>query len=191
MPPCARLLPLCVAAGLAGALACAEARPPAARDSAPAGTTIAQTPDAAFRARLGVTWELMRVGDREIPAPSTRSRPPAPGRHPGPGSRPTIRFTNASADELSGRPGTTHGAGGWSFCNGYGTAYALGPGDTLRFHGFQSTLVGCGGPDSLEDRYFRALAATRRFELHPDSLILLDADGTRLVFVVARDSTGG
>jgi heat shock protein HslJ len=79
-------------------------------------------------------------------------------------------------------------AGGWSFCNGYGSAYELGPGDQLRFHQFQSTLVGCDGPDSLETRFFRALAETRRFELDSSALTLVAADSSRLMFVPAPDS---
>ena len=62
-------------------------------------------------------------------------------------------------------PRGTRTAGGWSVCNGYGTAYTLGPADTLRFHGFQSTLVGCDSPDSLETRFFRGLHETRRIEV--------------------------
>ena len=74
-------------------------------------------------------------------------------------------------------------ASGWSFCNGYGTAYELGPRDALRFRGFQSTLVGCDGPDSLETRFFRALYETRRIELDSARLSLIAEDGTRLTFV--------
>lgn len=79
-------------------------------------------------------------------------------------------------------------AGGWSFCNGYGMAYVLGPGDQLGFRHFQSTLVGCDGPDSLETRYFRALANTRRFKMDAATLTLLAGDGSRLTFVPASDS---
>jgi heat shock protein HslJ len=79
-------------------------------------------------------------------------------------------------------------AGGWSFCNGYGMAYVLGPGNQLGFRHFQSTLVGCDGPDSLESRYFRALANTRRFEMDATTLRLLAVDGSRLTFVPSLDS---
>jgi heat shock protein HslJ len=79
-------------------------------------------------------------------------------------------------------------AGGSSFCNGYGSAYEVGPGDRLRFRQFQSTLVGCNGPDSLETRFFRALAETRRFELDSSTLSLIAADSSRLLFVPAPDS---
>jgi heat shock protein HslJ len=115
-----------------------------------------------------------------------------PGRPPAPGTRPTIRF---SADVSP--PDAPHDAapdverwraGGWSVCNGYGTSYALGPGDQIRFHGWQSTLVGCYGPDSIEPRFFRGLAATRRFALRADTLVLLAADGSRLTFVAVQDS---
>ena len=78
-------------------------------------------------------------------------------------------------------------AGGWSFCNGYGTAYELGPRDTLRFHGFESTLVGCDGPDSLESRFFRGLHQTRRIELDSTRLGLVGEDGTRLLFVLCAE----
>lgn len=168
------------------AAACAEPARDKGRHSArePARDDVAPrvAPDSAFRARLGVTWELARLGDQELPPspPSTA----APGRHPGPGTRPTIRFTADSAGALADRP-ELRAAGGWSFCNGYGAAYALGPGDSLRFRSFQSTLVGCGGPDSLEARFFRALGATRSFELDASSLTLVGADGSRLRFVVA------
>jgi heat shock protein HslJ len=67
-------------------------------------------------------------------------------------------------------------------------AYVLGPGDQLGFRHFQSTLVGCDGPDSLETRYFRALANTRRFKMDAATLTLLAGDGSRLTFVPASDS---
>jgi heat shock protein HslJ len=79
-------------------------------------------------------------------------------------------------------------AGGWSFCNGYGTAYRFGPGDSLRFQGFQSTLVGCDGPDSLESRFFRALYVTRQVAFDADTLSLIAADGSRLKFIARPDS---
>ncbi len=90
-----------------------------------------------------------------------------------PGRRPTIRFT---ADPP--------GAGGRSFCNGYGSPYEL-RGDSLRLTRIESSAVGCDGPDSLETRFFRALWGTRRFELDSARLVLLAEDGTRLTFVPA------
>ena len=176
---CARLL---VASALAGGAACSERRPQPETDSAATTRGIGETPEAAFRSRLGVTWELARLGTQDISATRARAAAPTPGRHPGPGSRPTIRFTDERPGALSNSP-ALRSAGGWSFCNGYGTAYELGPGDGLRFRGFESTLVGCDGPDSLETRFFRALASTRRFELDSTSLSLVAADGTRLEFV--------
>jgi hypothetical protein len=47
------------------------------------------TPEALFREHLGQTWELVRLGDQEVPQP-WRTSAPSPGRHPGPGTRPTI-----------------------------------------------------------------------------------------------------
>jgi hypothetical protein len=123
-----------------------------------------------------------------IAAPGVRAQPGSGGRHPGPGSRPTIRFTTELAPETSVHPVGLPIAGGWSFCNGYGTAYALGPGDALRFHGFQSTLVGCDGPDSLETRFFRGLHETRRIELDGGRLGLVAENGSRLTFVLVTDS---
>jgi heat shock protein HslJ len=170
---------------LAGA-ACADRRALPERDSSGA-RSVRDDPEAAFRARLGQTWELARLGDQDIPPARTRPRASRPGRHPGPGSRPTLRFTAEPATAPSDTPGRSS-AGGWSFCNGYGTAYEFGPGDRLRFHGFQSTLVGCDGPDSLETRFFRALHLTQRFELDSTTLSLVAADGSRITFVPAPDS---
>ena len=150
-----------------------------------AAPSRAASVEQAFRARLGRTWELERLGDRGIPAPAARAGPTSTGRHPGPGSRPTIRFTADQAPASSVHPAGLPTAGGWSFCNGYGTAYALGPGDSLRFHGFESTLVGCDGPDSLETRFFRGLAETRRIELDAGRMALIAANGSRLAFVLA------
>jgi hypothetical protein len=167
-------------------LACAAPEP-----SSRSGTAEASAPDpeATFRAHLGRTWELVRMGELHIPAPAADRRPSSPGRHPGPGSRPTIRFTAEAVPEGSVHPPGTRSAGGWSFCNGYGTAYELGPGGALRFHGFQSTLVGCDGPDSLETRFFRGLHETRRVELDSARLALIAENGTRLTFVpVANDA---
>ena len=154
------------------------------------GTGEASAPDleATFRTQLGRTWELVRIGEQDIPAPAGNRRPSRPGRHPGPGSRPTIRFTAEPTSEGSVHPPGTRSAGGWSFCNGYGTAYKLGPGDTLRFHGFQSTLVGCDGPDSLETRFFRGLYQTRRIELDSARLALVGENGKRLTFVLSAMS---
>lgn len=121
-------------------------------------------------------------------APSSRERARAPsrvpGRHPGPGSRPTIRFTAEPETSLYPDSALSR-AGGWSVCNGYGAGYKVGPGDQLRFRGYQSTLVGCYGPDSLETRYSRGLAATRRFAIGSDTLVLIAEDGSRLTFVAA------
>ena len=170
-----------------GGAGCAEPRARPERDSAATRTASAE---ATFRAQVGRTWELARLGDQDIPAtPARAAGARAPGRHPGRGSRPTLRFTTEPAGALAGESGRP-GAGGWSFCNGYGTAYELGPDDRLRFHGFQSTLVGCDGPDSLETRYFRALHLTRRFELDSSRLYLVAEDGSRLTFVPAPDSAG-
>jgi hypothetical protein len=138
-------------------------------------------PLSALRAR---TWELVRLGDRFIPPAPASARGTQPGRHPGPGSRPTIRFTAEPSVDRAG----AFAAGGWSFCNGYGTAYTFGPGDTLRMQGFQSTLVGCDGPDSLETRFFRGLYETRRAVLDADTLRLITADGSRLTFTAVPDT---
>ena len=169
---------------LVAAIACADRRPDSARDSSVAHAD----PQARFLAARGRTWELARLGDRDIPAPPAGSTSRPPRRYPGNGSRPTIRFT---AERLSMAPPDDSlllSAGGWSFCNGYGAGYAVGPGDQLRFRQWQSTLVGCHGPDSLETRYFRALAATRRFELDSASLVLVAEDGSRLTFVAVPAS---
>ena len=167
-------------------LACAD--PAERRESGPPARTPRDV-QSAFHLRLGRTWELAVLGTREIPPPRAPGTAPAPGMHPGPGTRPTIRFTTDTSLGASTAPTGARSAGGWSFCNGYGTAYTLGPGDSLRFHGFQSTLVGCNGPDSLETRFFRALHLTQRIALAADTLRLIAADGSSLTFV-AVDSTG-
>lgn len=134
----------------------------------------APDPEADFRARLGREWALVRLGSQEIPPPPSGTPADSPGRDLVPGRRPTIRFTAESS-----------GAGGRSFCNGYGSAYAL-RGDSLRLTRIESTAVGCDGPDSLETRFFRALWGTRRFELDSTTarLVLVAEDGTRLTFML-------
>ena len=131
----------------------------------------APDPDAAFRAQLGRDWALVRLGDRAIPPPPG-TRTSAYG-DPVPGQRPTIRFTAKPP-----------GAGGRTFCNGYGGPYVQ-RGDSLRFGPIESSAVGCDGPDSLETRFHRALLGTRRFELDSARLVLVAADGTRLTFAPA------
>jgi hypothetical protein len=176
----------CVLVLLVGTVACSEERRASVSDAA-VESRPHENSTAVFRTQLNRTWELVRLGSQDIPAPVTPPREQRPGRHPGPGSRPTIRFTAEPPGSLSdGTPGFLS-AGGWSFCNGYGTAYALGPGDQLRFRGFESTLVGCDGPDSLETRFFRALASTRRFAFDSGALHLIAEDGSRLIFVAAPD----
>jgi hypothetical protein len=160
---------LATAVFVVGGAACAEQRAPPKRVEVQADAART-TPEATFRAQLGRTWELTRLGEQDIPA-SRRTGKVRPGRHPGPGSRPTLRFTSESAAEMTGDSASLH-AWGWSFCNGYGMVYVTGPGDQLGFRHFQSTLVGCDGPDSLETRYFRALANTRRFEMDAATLSL-------------------
>jgi heat shock protein HslJ len=130
----------------------------------------AANPEADFRARLGRQWELSSLGSREIPPPAPGTPEDSPGRDLVPGRRPTIRF-NAEPP----------GAGGRSFCNGYGTPYEL-RGDSLRLTRIESSAVGCDGPDSLETRFFRALWRTRRFEIDSTQLVLVAEDGTRLTF---------
>ena len=185
-----RAISLTVIAGvsLVTSAACAEQRPASTSDSAVASRS-AKEPVDAFRAQQGRTWELTRLGSQSIPSPPSASRERRPGHHPGPGSRPTIRFASEPDTNLSAGETGFLTAGGWSFCNGYGTAYALGPGDQLRFRGFQSTLVGCDGPDSLETRFFRGLASTKRFALESEALHLIAEDGSRLIFVVAPEIT--
>jgi len=179
---------LAVVVLLAGVAACGDGGSRAGRDSFGAGT-VADAPEAAFRAQVGRTWELVRLGSLDIGATHVGSAERRPGRYPGPDTRPTIRFTSEPATEASDTPGASR-AGGWSFCNGYGAAYVTGPGGQLRFHQFNSTLVGCDGPDSLESRFFRALGQTRRFELDGAALHLVAEDGGRLTFVPAADSAG-
>ena len=137
----------------------------------------ATNPEPEFRARLGQEWALARLGAQEIPAPSPDTPPDTPGRDLVPGRRPTIRF--------SAEP---PGAGGRSFCNGYGSPFEL-RGDSIRLPEIVSTAVGCDGPDSLETRFFRALRLTRRYELDSTRLILVAEDGTRLTFVAGADSS--
>lgn len=187
--PHARVTSLLLVGLLAAcATACGERRARPASDSA-AGKHAGSDPESRFRAQLGRTWELARLGDQHIPPSPARSTTRSPGMHPGPGSRPTIRFTSDSPGAMAS-DSTLLGAGGWSFCNGYGAAYAVGPGDSIRFHQFQSTLVGCDGADSLETRFFRGLAATRRFALDSATLALIAEDGSRLTFVASPNSAG-
>ena len=140
---------------------------------------------AAARTPLDRTWLLVRLGEQEIPLRPRGNGASVPATEPG-AAQPTLRFTSDPAGALSAGTGAL-GAGGRSFCNSYGTAYIQGPGDQLRFRGFESTLVGCDGPDSLETRFFRALAATQRFVIDsatsPAKLHLIAADGSRLTFV--------
>lgn len=196
-PRAARRLLGASLAGLlvAGGIACAERGASDERDSsgsagAAGGARLVRPtddPEAAFRAQRGRTWELARLGTQEIAPAPARSASPRPGRHPGPGNRPTIRFTTDPAED-SPPDSAWSNAGGWSFCNGYGAAYTVGPGDRLRFHRWQSTLVGCDGPDAVESRFFRALGASRRFALDADTLALIADDGSRLTFVAVPDS---
>ena len=79
------------------------------------------------------------------------------------------------------------GAGGRSFCNGYGSPFVL-DGDSLRITRIESSAVGCDGPDSLETRFFRALRNTRRFEMDSTMLALIAADGSRMIFEPAREA---
>ena len=164
--------------------ACAQSESPRA-----SGSASPPTPDveAAFRAHLGQTWELEHLGDQRLPAADSGARAEA-GGHAGAGGRPTLRFTDARPPEGSVHPPGTFLAGGRSFCNAYGTAYELGPGGAFRFRGFESTLVGCDGPDSLETRFFRGLNETRRVELDATRLELVTEKGSRLIFVPSAES---
>lgn len=142
-----------------------------------AGRPVAD-PEADFRALFGREWALVRLGSSEIPPPPPGAPLDSPGRDLVPGRRPTIRF--------SAEP---PGAGGRSFCNGYGSPYEL-RGDSLRLTRIESSAVGCDGPDSLETRFFRALWGTRHFEIDSAAtqLVLAAEDGTRLTFVPAAAS---
>jgi len=165
-----RALPLLAGLLLAIGAACSE-RPRAEGNVEGAGAV--PDPEAAFRAQLGREWELVRLGTREIPPPPPGTPPDSLGRDLVPGRRPTLRFSPEPP-----------GAGGRSFCNGYGGPFVL-RGDSLRISEIVSSAVGCDGPDSLETRFFRGLRLTRRFALGSDSLTLLTEDGSRLVFVPA------
>src|SRR5688500_18725873 len=145
-------------------------------DTAAEARQAAVASEGAFRASLGREWELAHLGSTVLP-PSIARDPRIPPHDPHPGIRPTIRFTRDSS-----------GAGGRSFCNGYGGPVIL-RGDSLRVPEIMSTAVGCDGPDSLETRFFRALRETRRFTFAGDTLALLGADSSRrLVFVPAHVS---
>ena len=148
-------------------LSCAESRSVAQRPS----------PEAAFRARLGQRWELTRLGAREIPGPPEGTLPDTPGKDLVPGRRPTIRFS-----------ATEPGVGGRTFCNSYGGPFEV-RGDSLRIGQIISTAVGCDKADSLETLFHRGLRETRRFEIDSLTLVLITADGTRLVFTPADSST--
>ena len=167
-----RLLALPLLAALAAAgTACAEGARSEHGDSVDQPTV--DHPEAAFKAQMDRTWELTRLGTLEIPEPPEGTPRDTPGRDLVPGRRPTLRFSQD-------RPGV----GGRSFCNGYGGPFTL-RGDSLRIHEIESSAVGCDGPDSLETRFFRGLRLTRRFRLEGDSLRLVAADGSALVFVPA------
>ena len=131
-------------------------------------------PEADFHAHLGRKWELASLGDRKIPPPPPGTPRDLPGKDLVPGRRPTIRF---NADP--------RGAGGRSFCNGYGGPYVT-HADSLRIDRIESSAVGCDGSDSLETRFFRGLRETRRFEIDSLSLVLITANGLRLTFVPAE-----
>lgn len=130
-------------------------------------------PDATFRAQIGRTWELARLGSRDIQPPPPGTPADSPGSDLVPGRRPTLTFT---AEPLA--------FGGRSFCNGYGGPLTI-HGDSLRFLQIMSSAVGCDSPDSLETRFFRGLREARRFEIDSASLVLVTVDGTRLLFVPA------
>lgn len=158
----------------AAALAC-EGTPRSASDSTAASAPADREAD--FRASLGRTWELARLGTREIPPPTAGTPADSPGRDLVPGRRPTLRFSPDTAI-----------AGGRSFCNGYGGPFDL-EGDSLQIREIMSTAVGCDHPDSLETRFFRALRLTRRYRLLGDSLTLLADDGPALVFVATEPAS--
>jgi heat shock protein HslJ len=157
--------------GIAACSDTAERDPP--MDTAAEAREAASAREAAFRASLGREWELARLGSTELPASVPRDSTIPPG-DPHPGIRPTIRF----AEDPSG-------AGGRSFCNGYGGPFLL-RGDSLRIPEIVSTAVGCDNTDSLETRFFRALRETRRFAFAGDTLSLLGADSSRLLLFVPR-----
>jgi heat shock protein HslJ len=179
-----RVLAFSMVVALLAGTACAERRGQPAPDSSTVDD--ASGADARFRAQLDRTWELVRLGEQDIRAthPSAFARPSGAYAF---GARPTIRFTARPSTAPTDIPGASQ-LGGRSVCNSYGAAYKAGPGSQLRIHGFQSTLVGCDGADSLESRYFRALGRTQRFELDSAGLRLIAADGSRLVFVAVPDS---
>ena len=131
-------------------------------------------PEAEFRNQLGRKWELASLGAREIPPPPPGTPRDVIGKDLVPGRRPTISFNANPA-----------GAGGRSFCNGYGGPYVI-RGDSLRIDRIESSAVGCDTSDSLETRFFRGLRDTRRFEIDSRSLVLITADGMRLTFVPAE-----
>ena len=154
---------------LAATVACGDRR--AEPDTAASAPTV--DPEAEFRAQLGRSWELVRMGGRDVPPPPAGTPEDSVGRDLVPGRRPTLGF---ALDPT--------GAGGRSFCNGYGGPFVF-RGDSLRITEIVSSAVGCDGPDSVETRYFRGLRMTRRFELGRDSLKLIAEDGSALVFVPA------
>src|SRR5215208_3136722 len=82
-----RMLGWFVAAALAG---CSESGPRPRAGSAPP-----RTPDveSAVRARTGRTWELERLGEQDVAAPTGASRAGSGEQPSRPRSRPTIRFT--------------------------------------------------------------------------------------------------
>lgn len=155
---------------LVGGASCAERRP-GARDSA--GPRGPAATEAEFRSRFGRTWELARLGEQDIPVPAAGTPTDLAGRDLVPGRRPTLRF---SLDQT--------GAGGRSFCNGYGGPFDV-RGDSLRLGQIVSTAVGCDGTDSLETRFFRGLRETRRYTIANDTLTLHGSDRALLVFVPA------
>ena len=144
----------------------------------PRAVPRAADPEAAFRAQLGREWQLVRLGVREIPPPPAGTPLDAPGRDLVPGRRPTIRFTMEPP-----------GAGGRSFCNGYGGPFELRH-DSLRIREIVSSAVGCDGPDSLETRFFRGLREARRFRMDSTRLVLFGEDGSEMVFEAADAPPG-
>ena len=162
---------------LLAAPSCADRREVPGDSAAPraAAPRTAAELEAEFRRRLDHTWELARLGTQEIPPPPDTTPPDAPGRDLVPGRRPTLRFSLDAAGA---------GAGGRSFCNGYGGPFEV-RGDSLHIREIVSTAVGCDSADSLETRFFRGLRTTRRYALAGDSLTLIGEDGASLLLFVS------
>lgn len=67
-------------------------------------------------------------------------------------------------------------------CNDFYANYLITSDDSLRLEQFVTTLMGCGGDQSISDKYVHGLHEAKSYEIHKNRLTIYYETNSKLIF---------